>query len=977
MLFALLTIATETVTVDSYVSHKDRHALHAKAQKKFELELLRMKKHQDHVKQHVKKQLVALEQKKKTQEKLLASLVNEQKTVQGEVAAAVSEVKKLELEGKKAGIKVAAKNGDAKSVEAAQMKAIKDAQVAMAEKKKAMKTKMHLLAKLKRRVAKRNVAVINIKKAIKRLQEKEKRLNFKIVNAKKNIEAKKREYIAKAMRQLERIAKVKALKKLIKHIGNKLDRQEDDRERAKLINKQKAVRLTLAKLEQRVKIHKMRKAQMKGRWRHIASVIAKMNHYKKGFRYDQKLRALEVKKAIAQVRAVQKEIETVIEESKKVGKVNGVEVERLQQKKTSAMVKLEKARTIFENNQEKGEAKIRNYKKHILRLKINDAKIRISEHRLNKDIAKTTKADLVVRIHKLLKLRKRLGLCPFNKLRIKRRLRTYRKEVKIASRKIRRNNKQIHLLNIRLASLDRRFRTIEKRRIAKIIMRVNALKSKLHNIRHRIMAIRIRKASHLKEVLLVKLRTLKNKESSLKNSLRRYLRRNGHVLRKLEQLRKQEREAARLNYKMKATSVRKLRKVVAKLNEKVKFYKAKIAQFKASPYQQIKAMRAMRKLVALLEKSQKKLKEAKQAKTIARSKYMMLRTKAAARLHAQRGELFGRQAWLLSSLRAMANQEKQIRAEMKKTINVREMRGLYKQQVILRHEGRRSQKKLFRVVKRLQKIQKLLVRHNQYRALRRLKKVFKVYNHKFVNFELKKFGLKNVMKGLQQQEAKLFVKKPYIQGIAQKEQFKQQERKVKNAISEVRSEFATVEKQEKRTIIRALKLGREYQSLLNVKMSDLKNRLTLKQNERPNVSKRALYSVDPVAQRKAVRRLKVIDRSIEELDGSIERTEKKQRKTVYVIGKLRAALAPKGKRCTAQTDCKICRKLGKVAKFGIRHHESDSIILTRLRGVCTAIEASRQKECYHQAMAVAMKALHTFDPMRFHVTQVCQQIGKC
>jgi len=967
-LFIIFSIATEFVVVDSHVSHKDRKDLEVKAYKKFKLELLKMRKHLDHLKQRTTKQIIALKEKKKVEQKLLATVTEEKKIESKKLIDLVNQVKKLELSPKKNSLEIANATKSNNKIIKRTTQELKNIEEKLIEAKKEIRKQSVIVERLKKRMTKKEFKISGITKTIKRLQEKLKLIKIRIVNSVKIIDKKKKDYINKSMRQLERIAKVIAYKKAIKHIDRKLDEIEEESERQRLIRKQKSLKLSMVKLQQRVRIHKMRKIQLKKRWKEIAHVTLRMKQFKKGFLYDQKLRALEVKKAIAIVKSVQKEIEDLIIQSKKVGKTDGVEVEKLSQKKSNAMTQLEKAKTLFEEAQEKGEKKIRIYKKRILKLKLKDAKIRITEHQLNKDVAKNARNDFKLRIKKLRKLQKRGGLCPFNKLRIKRRMRLYKKEVHILTRKIKRNNKQIHTLKVRVESLNRRFRLIEKKRIGKIIRITNKLKGKLNYIRQNIMQIRVRRSSNLKSSLMIKLRTLKNKESSIKNTLKRYLKRNGHVLRKLESLRKQELQAAKIEYKNKSRRIKRLTLVIKKLEDKISAFKAKVNEFSSSPFKQVGVMRMMRKYVKLLENTKNKLKAEKQSKIIAKSKYEMLRTKAIARLHSRRGELFGKQGWLLSSLRAMAKQEKELHVEMKKTINEKEMRGLYKQQVLLRKEGRKIQRKLYRVVKKLQEIQKILVRQNQYNAIRRLKKSFKIYNKKFIKFELQKLALKRQIKVYEQQQAQLFVKQPYIKGVIEKNKFNEELKRVKGLISEIQTEFSTVEKQERRTIVRSLKLGREYESLLNVKLSDLKSRLILIQNERPIVSKKALYSIDVSEQRYAVRRLKTIDTTIEDLDRSIERTEKKIKKTKYVIGKLKAALVPKGTKCNAQTNCRICKKLGKVAKFGIVHHESDSIILNRLRNVCTRIDASRQKECYHQAMAVAMKALHTFDPVKFHVT---------
>ncbi|EKE40609.1 hypothetical protein ENUP19_0305G0079 [Entamoeba nuttalli] len=972
--FVLLTFATEVIRVDPYISHEDRRKLEKKAEQKFAVELLKARKHQDHLKQHIKKQLAVLKARKETYQKVRDSTTNEKKSVSNEIAQLNAQIKALDLEPAKARLEAKKSN----STESVADKKVADAiKKAVADKLKLSHKVTHKTLKVEK-IAKRlqhyTKKLSEAERDYKRMEYKQQKLHAKITTTKKDIEAKKNQYIKRALRQLERIARVSAIKHMVKKIERELDQVENEEERKKLINKQKTAVTMLKRIEARVNIHKLRKSQRKARWNHIANVIKGMNNYKKGWKYDQKLRKLEVAKAVTAVNAIQKRINTLIHSAKKTGKVDAMELNKLTDKKNAAMNILEKARSALELFEEKGEKTIRNYKLRILRLKMADAKIRISEHQLSKDAAKVTKKEFLTRIDKLKKLQKRMGLCPLNRLRIKRRLRVYKKEVSIATRKIRRNNKRIHSLKIRVESIERRIRLIQKKRIAKIVRKLNHLKGKLNGVRHQIMAVRVRKNSTQKDILMVKVRTLQNIEKQLKNTIRRFVKRNGHVIRKLEQLRKAELEAARKYYKNKKAIAKRMKVVINRLRVKVAIFKRKIDKCKNSPFKQVRVIRLMKKYVKKLERTIASRKDMKLKVSTAHSRYITLRTKAINRLHTRRSELYARQAWLLSELKALAKRETDIHNTIKKTTVLKAMKGLYKELSFIRKEGKRVQLKLFKVVKRIQKVNQLFFRHNQYTAIRRAKVVFKKYNKKFGTFEKRKASLKRKMAVYQAEQNEIFKKQPYA---VNKNALNDRLRLVKQAMSDIDADFATVQKQEKRVIVRALKLSHEYDGLLKVKLSDLKVRLAAKQKERPVVSKTALYTIDSNKQKHAVRRLKVIDSSIEELDNSIEKTVRKIKKTHFRIGKLKAALRPEGKKCNKQTDCKICRKLGKVAKYGIVHHESDSIIINRLRSVCTRINADRQKECYHQAMNMAMKALHTFDPSKFVVSEVCSSLGKC
>jgi hypothetical protein len=972
-----MTLAAQVVRVQPVVAHKARAALMKKAQKKFAIELLRIRKHQDHLKAHIKKQLAILKEKKITFQKVRDSTLNEKKQAAKEVADIAANIRILDLAPAKARLEATKQKLDRKVADQKVNEAIKKS---IAEKFKLnhkMTKKNLIVERIAKRLMKYQKKYANVTRNYKRLEYKQKRLFAKIASTAKDIEIKKNHYIKRAMRQLERKARVHAIKHYIKKIERRLDRVENEAERKKLINKQKTAVLMLTKIRARVRIHKVRKAQRKARWVKIVKTIKNMNHYKKSSAYDQKLRALEVRKAVAAVNAIQKNINTLIRNAKKTGKIDTLEMTKLNDKKNVAMSILEKAKDKFELMHEKIEMRLRLYNLRINRMKIADAKIRIGEHQLSKDAAKATRKQFMTRIRKLRALQKRMGLCPLNRLRIKRRLRFYKKEVKIATRKIRRNNKRIHVLKIRIMSIERRIRRIQKRRIAKIVIKLTHMKNKLTDVRHKIMAVRIKKDSRNKDILMVKVRTLQNIEQQLKNTIKRYMKRNGHVIRKLERLRRDELEASKKYYKDKKRFLKRISKKIMRLGRRVRWFKRKVAQLRTSPFKQIRVIRMMRRSVRRLNKLISKKKEMILRKKTAYSRYVNLRTKAVNRLHVKRSELSAKQAWILSELKTLARRERATALQIKKTTGLREMKALYKELSFIRKEGKRLQKSLYRAVKRTKKINQVFLRHNQYTAIRRAKVAFKRYNKKFVAFEYKKKALKNKMAVYQAQQAELFKKQPYIKTIAGKAKWNTNMKFVKQSISDIEADFVTLQKQEKRTIHRAMTLSKEYLNLLKVKLGDLKVRLQHKQTERPLVSKASLYSIDSAKQTRAVRRLKVIDSYISELDNTIEKTVRKIKKTQYRIGKLKAALRPEGKKCTKQTDCKICRKLGKVAKYGLVHHETDSIILNRLRGVCTRIEASRQKECYHQAMNMAMKALHTFDPEKFVVSEVCAALGKC
>jgi len=972
-----MTLAAEVVRVEPHVAHKVRAALLKKAQKKFAIELLRTRKHQDHLKAHIKKQLAVLKERKDTFQKVRDSTLNEKKQAAKEVAEIAASISALDLAPAKARLEATKQKLDKKLANKKVNEAIKKSIAEKFKLNKKMTKKNLVVEAIAKRLRKYQKKYADTTRDYKRLEYKQKRLFAKIAVTAKNIDAKKKHYIKRALRQLERKARVHAIKHYIKKIENRLDRVENEAERKKLINKQKTAALMLTKIRARVRIHRLRKSQRKARWVKIIETIKNMNHYKKSSDYDQKLRALEVRKAVAAVNAIQRNINTLIREAKRTGKVNTIEMDKLNDRKNVAMSILEKARDEFELMHEKIEKRLRMYKIKIFKMKIADAKIRIGEHQLSKDAAKATRREFVTRIKKLRALQKRMGLCPLNRLRIKRRLRFYRREVRIATRKIRRNNKRIHTLNIRVLSNERKIRAIQKRRIAKIVVKLSQMKNKLTGVRHKIMSVRMKKDSRNKDILMVKVRTLQNIEQQLKNTIKRYLRRNGHVIRKLEKLRRDDLEASKKYYKDKKRILKRLSKRIMRVGRKVHVYKKKVAEYRASPFKQVRVMRLMKKYVNLLNKLVAKKKDLIIRKNTAYSRFATLRTKAINRLHVRRSELTAKQAWILSELKTLAKREKFTALQIKKTTGMREMKALYKELSFIRKEGKRLQKSLFRTVKRTKKLNQVFLRHNQYTAIRRAKVAFKRYNKKFLAFEYKKKALKNKMAVYQAQQAELFKKQPYIKTITAKAQWNTNMKFVKQSISDIEADFLTVQKQEKRTIYRAMTLSKEYLNLLKVKLADLKVRLQHKQAERPIVAKASLYSVDSAKQARAVRRLKVVDSYIAELDNTIEKTNRKIKKTTFRISKLKAALRPEGKKCTKQTDCKICRRLGKVAKYGLVHHETDSIIINRLRNVCTRIDASRQKECYHQAMNMAMKALHTFDPEKFVVSEVCAALGKC
>ncbi|KAL7716327.1 Rho-associated protein kinase [Entamoeba marina] len=929
----LCIFAAEVIVVDPTIHHKDRKALEKKAEKKFALELLKTRKHQSHLKNHYKKKIGYYKTKKSAYSKLRMTLLNEKKEASREAHLAA---KKAQINAKKTGA----------NPEKAVIKAIEKAKQSRAKLVKQLNKKNNEVSKLAKKEQRIKAKTIGYSRAAKRTEFKLKKLVAKIAHTKKHVEAKKTEYIKREMRQLERKARVHSIKHIIKKIQRHLDETENEADRKKLINKQKYAATLLSQIAARVRIHKLRKQQRKARLIQIISIIKQLNHFRKGFHYDKKLHTLEVKKAAAIVKSVQKEIETEIQ--------------------NVALVALEKETTEKENFVEAGERKIRMYKNKIYRLKISDAKIRIAEKQMSKDAAKQTKIAFNLRISKLKKLSKRLGLCPLNRLRIKRRLRIYKKEVKIATRKIKRNNKAIHRLNIRISIYQRKIRQIQKRRIAKIMFKLNHLRRTLQTLRTKIMQVRVRKSSKRKEDLMVKVRTYKNQEHAVKKAMKRFMKRNGHVLRKLEVIRREELEAAKHHYKNQSKALKKVINMMRRVDTKVHFYKRRVANFKHSPLKQTIMMRRMRKYVRSLEKSKEHIKSLTQKKSLAKAAFELLRTKAIKRLHNKRSQLQGKQNWLLSELRALAKKEKDVGKAVKKTTNISAMKSLYQQLAILRKDGKREQLELVRVVKQLQKVNQLFLRHNQYTALRRAKHMFKKYEKKFNAYEAGKLAAKKRMNKYEEEQAELFKKQPYVTSLAGKNSMKQKLRFVKQKMSNAQADFLTLQKQQRRTIRRTLRLNKEYVSLLTVKLHDLKIRLEHKTQERPRLSKDALYSMDEKKQRHAVHRLKIVDAQIEDLDNTIEKVQRKIKKAMYVKGKLNAALKPIGKKCNKQTDCKICRKLGKVAKYGIVHHESDSIILNRLRGVCMRIDANRQRE-----------SLHTFDPSTFEVTEVCTQIGKC
>nr|AGM32983.1 hypothetical protein [Coptotermes formosanus] len=147
--------------------------------------------------------------------------------------------------------------------------------------------------------------------------------------------------------------------------------------------------------------------------------------------------------------------------------------------------------------------------------------------------------------------------------------------------------------------------------------------------------------------------------------------------------------------------------------------------------------------------------------------------------------------------------------------------------------------------------------------------------------------------------------------------------------------------------------------------------------ERVVVLKRTLYQIDPKQQQKAERQLQLIDSIIDECTHKIHKCKSQLRKSITVQKFLNEKLKPKKKCGRRADDCSICKKLGRIAKYGIKKNEEDRVILDRLQFKCSKLLPDEQLPCYELAMKVAEKALHTFDPKAFKIHQICRQINAC
>jgi len=799
----------------------------------------------------------------------------------------------------------------------------------------------------------------------------------------KRMQVRRARLFARALRHLKVRILLKQIRKHLKHVEQRLGVTVDEAVRARL-NKSRQILMRREKmLKRRVAILKKRKAERRLRKVQIRKVKLQLKKYHKEYRAERKLKVaqlLAAKRQVVFMKRMYKKAERAFNMAKSLKrrerKATALKGARLAY--FSTKTRIYRLKKDLRDMKTLSIQKIHAIVRSLLKLKLIDAKMRISEHKVSMKEYEDYKKKVVLRIQQLKKFGKRLDLCPANQRLLRRRLHVNYRRFKHAARKIAHSLKAIRFQQTRIGFIHRKFRILAIKEYKYMKATVASLKQTIRELRMTIRAARfkracagiitkrrmnfiIKKARNEIKSLRVELTDLKNKIKSVDDAIAEEKQQRLHVT-KIDYHRS---KAAWFDAK------HALRVVARKIQKNKELATAATESYKKRMYlaRNAQLVHKLAKLDRIAKRLQVKVNDLK-------VKYNKLRTQDVNEFLAKQNKWETRKAMVIAQLNKLAKKDQKYTRILKRRIcRLRKCRIVYgKRYNFLK--AHKLQLILFKINAKLEQIHAEYVRRAEAKSFRIIRRRFMKQQKAYLRNERK---MKHTRHQLTRVEKKIAVAEQRLPYLPE------------NQKVIARGVIAALEKI-KRTVIKKLNVFESRKTIIMKKYLDLnkhylvqlKKRITSDNKRkteltalRPQVLHEALYQLIPRKQQRAERKLNNLDKQLEVLDKRVIEDKQRMKEAIRTRKFLTEAIKPKVQCTGGVVKCRYCHILGRIVKGALRRREEDRVILERLHHRCNKETPDNQAVCLEVAMRLTEVAVKSFDPFKFRVASACKKIGVC
>jgi len=677
---------------------------------------------------------------------------------------------------------------------------------------------------------------------------------------KNKLQQRRKLLLAKASRHFKIYAAIQQIDKHVEHIEQRLGLTTNYAKKVKLMKARNYLLKKQKRLRKRADQLKRRKMERKQRKMKVMEIKRKLTDFYKKYRYDKHLKKAQFKKLLKQLRFLKRQYNRA---------KRGYLYARSLKKREAKALALKGARKAYLATREKIYMMRKNLRgmkydsmqqahaiiREMLKLKISHAKLRIIEHQGSVRKLQLYKRKVMKRIHQLNKMARRVELCPANRKIVNSKLKINRKRLVHANRRIAIAKQGIKRQQIRIGIIVRKLRQLTikeyklmKSAIASIKRSIRTQKRIINNALYQkaCMGKNMKKrASFIIKKAKSEIRILKVEMNSLRMKVRA-------VDDAIAEEKRQRLTVTGINYhKTKAA----LHEIKIKEKKMTRFVKKNVMDLTSST-NRIKD-KALTKQYSKLMKRLIKIKDIKQ-KLI--NKLNTLRNKLRQmKAQEERDFLDKKRKWekkrndIVRVLNSLAKKDVKFVRKLHRGCKVRKCFIMFHKKFNLLR-AHKLQIKLFRVTKKLEKINEEYVRRAEKKSFNMMGKRFAKQKKEYKKISLKhrnaRKKLENVKVKINKEEERL----PYLKN-QQKAVGKRNVAKLEKKKKEYVRQKAKLVKRKRIILRRYLDLNKQFTIQLKKRMIEDKKRIEELRKERPMVLHKTLYELIPRKQRRAERKL--------------------------------------------------------------------------------------------------------------------------
>ncbi|EDR24255.1 DNA double-strand break repair Rad50 ATPase, putative [Entamoeba dispar SAW760] len=799
----------------------------------------------------------------------------------------------------------------------------------------------------------------------------------------KKIQNKRIQLVKKAMKYAKVFAMLNQVEKHIKHVEERLSVLVDERKRGKLSSRREYLMKKQKMIKKRIEVLKRRKAERKARKLEINKMKQQMKEYNKKYHAEKKLKKAALRSAKRQVSYLKRQYKkaerayngarSLVKREKKAIALKGARLAFFQAK--SAVYNLKKDIRDMKNiSIQKVHAILRG----LLKLKIIDANMRITEHKLSIKEYEVYKKKVVSRIQQLKKYGRRLDLCPANQRLLRKRLSINYRRLKHIARKISHSMKAIRIHQLRIGMMHKKLRMIAIKEYKHMKAMVRSLKASVKELKSTIRVAKFKKACAgviTRKRMNYIIKNAKNEIQSLKVEINDFRMKIKLVDEAIAEEKRQRLMVTKIDYHRAKAALHEAKHGIRVISRKIQKNK-ELATSSTEPWKRRQYLSRNGKLTMKLVKLESMRKKLAQKVDMLKVKYNKLYQAEISEFLAYKTKWEVRKSKVIGELNRLAKQDSKITKKLRKGIcELKKCRILFSRKYNYL-QAHKLQIVLYKINKKLEKIHSEYVRRSEARSFRIIKKRFNKQKKAYIKNE---HLLKHVRHQLTRLEKKIAVAEQRLPFLADNE--KVIARGVVAALEKIKrnvqKKIKVLENQKTIIMKKYLALNKEYLIQLKKRMESDKKRKGELIAKRPETLRAALYELIPHKQQRAERKLNRLDKELESLEKRSLEDAHRMKEAIRTRKFLQEAVKPKVVCTGGIINCRYCHSLGRILKVSLRNREEDRIILERLHHRCNKELPENQARCIDVAMRLTEVAVKVFDPVKFRVASACKKIGVC